>query len=93
MPTPSGRLTDADMKKVEDWLEHRWPSKNKCPLCTMETLRIEPHLTATPLSGHHELIMTQAYPFVLVLCENCGHTIFFNAVTLGLAEGTEESDG
>jgi hypothetical protein len=33
------------------------------------------------------------YPYVVVACQGCGYTLFFNAVVMGLAEASEKTEG
>ncbi len=37
----------------------------------------------SPLAG-------PTYPFFPVICDSCGHTRFFNALTMGVLEGADD---
>src|SRR4051812_6812671 len=102
--------TEQDLKKAPDrtamaqserrdgtikWLEAHWTNSRECPICSTAMWNIAnvaempEFLPDTPPTG-------QIYPLVPIMCSNCGYTIFFNAVHMGLlpppvASGEEAS--
>lgn len=63
---------------------------NACPSCgRLKTLEIGQALVVFPLQHHPQLginLTGQMYPCVPLTCGYCGYMLFYNAVTLGLAE-------
>ncbi len=84
-----GKLTDQETETVMAWLQERAGEDLPCPVCSHEAWLIgdlkgrlpAPH----PLGG-------PAYPFVVLLCMNCAHTLFFNAIVMGVEPKAEDSD-
>jgi hypothetical protein len=87
------RPFDAATKlKIEQWLKEK-NVKTRCPACDGDQYTIEDNLGCLP-SG--ELVslgprgmaagadLSHLFPFVLLLCDNCGYTRLFNSVSMGL---------
>jgi hypothetical protein len=103
MSNADGKLTDADVLVVASWLmNHATGGKDwdECPFCRQKKLEIGQHLIHlqifVPPHKDGAVIGTSpfiSYPQVQVVCENCGHTLFFSAVMAGLLPKREASNG
>ena len=70
------------------WLEEKWPKgKRKCICCGKKqwTLAEDLVMPLRFIGGQFE-IYGSTYPHVLLVCTTCGHSLFFNAVKMGIVE-------
>jgi hypothetical protein len=77
-----------DLVAANEWLESHWQvAKRPCSVCGQEQWGIGPNLAQIPTSalGPHNTPRTS--PCVLLVCGNCGNTLFFNAIVMGLLAG------
>ena len=87
MPDSRGKLTAEEVKSVENWLKERLESGAQCQICGNSPLSIGEYTFAPPvISKGGGILLKTSVPFVSVDCENCGHTLLFSAVKLGLFE-------
>ena len=77
-------LTDDEKKLFEKWVLERSP-KLKCPCCGKSNFTVGEHLVSPPTVGRDGVQLGGvAYPNAMLICTNCAHTLFFNAVVIGL---------
>ena len=86
---PTGELTKEEAEKVNKWLLDKGVLQT-CPACSAghEQLILAPHVVSHGvyvLPVAHGPVVT-SYPFVMVVCQRCGYTRFFNSVLIGLKE-------
>lgn len=72
-----------DQQKVADWVNEHWKDEKTCTICKGTDWTIGPDIVFVKSPT------LESYPLVLLVCNQCGHTIFFNALIMGLVE----SDG
>lgn len=82
------RYFDNDKKeKAIDWIADKWPEgKRNCECCGFSCWTVADDLIA-PLSFIREGVTSSGgdlYPFVLLVCGNCGSSKLFNAVMTGI---------
>jgi hypothetical protein len=81
-------FTPEQKQKIAETLTEK--RLNACPSCgRLKTLEIGPALVAFPLQPNPQLGLSLTgsfYPCVPLTCSYCGFVMFYNAVTLGLAE-------
>jgi predicted nucleic-acid-binding Zn-ribbon protein len=96
MPKPDGKLDESEVKKVIDWLEsHQFESKTpQCPFCHTDEWGINEYLTNDTvfIPGKSIVVGAPFYPQVTVMCRNCGYTMFFNAIAMGIKLDSPKSD-
>jgi hypothetical protein len=68
------------------WVEDKWGSQ-VCPYCQHAEWQVGTPLEITALNGE---VMSPAFP---VMCGNCGHTTFVNAIRAGLLSESDEGGG
>jgi hypothetical protein len=86
MPDSSGALTAADNEKIQRWWAQHWKSPVTCPVCKTSAWTAAPHIVNVPRFAADALAgNTQTYPFIIVSCNTCFHSMFFNAVPIGIA--------
>jgi len=88
-----GALTQEEKDKVVAWLTKRRPKEAGpivCAVCGQGRWGVGDHLVAPVIYRKRGLLLGgAAYPLVMLLCENCGHTIFLNGVRMGLVPPKE----
>lgn len=73
-------MTDAERERAQKWFEENFVG-NACILCTrLSTLKLGNILSIIDTS----LDDTTWHPYITVECSVCGHTLFYNAVTIGV---------
>ena len=105
MPDANGKLSDADVLYIAHWLithsqtDRKW---DVCPFCGKEEMNIADHIGNIPVfrpptddNPFPILSSGFTFPYVQVLCENCGYTHQFSAVRMGLLKNPakEQSNG
>lgn len=94
MPDANGKLADADVVHTSHWLmTHSQTGRNweLCPFCGKEEMNIADHIGNVPVfraptHANPYPVLTSAFtfPYIQLLCENCGYTQLFSAVGIGL---------
>ena len=87
MPDDEGTLSEAEFRAVIGWMKDKWiQPQRECPISGPTNWEVSPQVFAVPTFspkaplGHSRA----AFPAVAVTCENCGYTLFFGGVKLGL---------
>jgi predicted nucleic-acid-binding Zn-ribbon protein len=87
VPDTTGALTAVDVEKVKSWFNVHWKGSVVCPVCKNMTWTYSPHIVKAPRWASDAFAAgTVAYAYLPVSCNTCGHTIFFNANTLGIMQ-------
>ena len=85
MPDSSGRLTPEEKETVRQWIDSNWTGSDFCPISGHNDWIIVDHIVR-PIAGS-TLLSGSNYPQVMLVCQGCGYTIYFNAVLMGLVPG------
>jgi hypothetical protein len=86
MPDSSGRLSQADNDTIKRWWDQHWKEPVICPVCKTSDWSLGPHIVNVQRhAADAGVANTPTYPHILVSCKTCAHTMFFNAVTIGVA--------
>jgi len=84
------KLGEDAQQKAKAWLEKHWLEPRTCPTCRQNAWVVGDRLVSFPALKYEEgKDMWEAsegvvYPHVLTICTVCGHTLFFNAVAVGI---------
>jgi len=94
-PRDPQRLTKEQKELVKDYLVKNWPSPRTCPISGHTDWTIVDHLISPAVytQGGMQVVGGSAYPQVMVVCQGCGYTVYFNAVKMGIVPPLEQSDG
>lgn len=85
MPDKDGRLSAEERKTTTDWINARWKVRTPCPICGVHDWKLGEFLVTTPIYSSEPFAPNvPAFPHVSVGCGNCGYTLLFSAVTVGL---------
>jgi RNase P subunit RPR2 len=68
-----------DQKQAIEAIGRKWTARRACPICEVVDWGVGDDLLRIWNSQHRPV-----YPCIAVTCQNCGHTIFFNAAALNL---------
>lgn len=81
-----------DQNKVMQHLVNKWGEKKKCPMCNQSSWWISD--TVYEMREFHGggLVLGAGpiIPIITVACQNCGNTIFINAIVAGVVEPAKE---
>lgn len=81
------QIGESDVEIIKKWIEENWEGEPLCPVCknnnwfigrTIEELR--------PFSKGKLAMGGRIYPVITFSCNVCGHTLFFNAIRLGIVK-------
>ena len=91
--TQDKELNQEDIAIIKRWMGEKWKDA-KCSICKVNSWHIGAHMVAAPISPKSGgmIIGEDVYPQIMMICTNCAHTVYFNAVILGVAEGGKEED-
>lgn len=89
----SGELTKGEKGKVFDWVTKQSPKGIGCAICAKREWILGDHLVAAPIFHEGNMVLGgQSYPTVMLICKNCGHTLYLNAVMIGLVPPKKKQD-
>ena len=87
------RLTDEQKEAAKRWItEKSGPRQITCQVCGHHDWIIGDHGVAPPVFRGGYIISGPAYPMVMLICTTCAHTIFLNAVMMGLSLGSKPAE-
>jgi len=86
MPDEHGLLSKEDNDSIQRWWGQHWKDPVICPVCKTTDWSLASHLVnvqrfATDANASN----TPTYPHIIVTCKFCAHSMFFNAVQIGIA--------
>ena len=86
MPDENGLLSKADNDSIQRWWDLRWQDPVICPVCKKTDWSLTSHLVnvqrfATDADASNAPIC----PHIIITCKFCAHSMFFNAVQIGVA--------
>ena len=87
-------LTKVERAAVRKWLSERWKGDSRCAVCHENNWIIGQHLVApmTTTSKRGVTLGGILHPQIMVVCNNCGNTLYFNAALMKLVESRTETD-
>lgn len=86
MPDFNGVLTPEDRQKIDIWLKKNWRTGN-CPVCRKANWTLADHVVTPMLYNGVGFAQAAGYPQIMIICQVCGYTLWFNAVTAGIVQG------
>lgn len=93
MPDKKGRLSDAEIETILDWIKEKAPkTEGTCTVCGENQWRLGQFVFAPVTYGNGYLFGESVYPLVVTMCGNCGHSVFFNAAHIGLKQYDPKQD-
>ena len=100
MSDDQGKLTQEEKGAAGRWLKDHWKGSSACAVCHANNWSVCDHLVA-PVKTTDKggvVIGGAVYPQVMVICMDCGNTLFFNAALMKVVESeakpeSGDSDG
>ena len=95
MPQMGRELTVEQIDIVKAWMKEKWRGGSNCQICQANHWNVAKHLVLPLTYSEGSTSMGGAsYPQAMLICTNCGQTLLFNAVIMGIVPGGEgEADG
>lgn len=85
MPDQDGRLSHDEKEFAEGWLARKCKHDVSCPVCGDGDWTLGDFVVAAPIFARkRDTVGLASYPSLIVACEGCGYTMFFNAALVGL---------
>ena len=85
-------LSKEEIAKIDAWLHKWWHQPQVCQVCGFNQWTVGTLVARLPVQNPEGgMELGKAYPEIRVVCRRCGYTVFFNAIVMGLAKGTPES--
>jgi hypothetical protein len=85
MPDEHGALSEADLAIIRKWWDQHWREPVVCPVCKTSEWRMANHVLKVHRHGFDAFKDgTTIYPYIVVMCATCAHTMFFNSAKIGL---------
>lgn len=70
-----------DQEAAIRWLSVHWPiPRRQCPICAQS----DQWGVGDEVIRFRDPALVAKYPCVAVVCQSCGHTIFFNLLVMGI---------
>ncbi|MEI7822179.1 MAG: hypothetical protein WCK55_14795 [Verrucomicrobiota bacterium] len=77
-------LNPAQLSTAIKWLDSKTSKNLTCPVCHEKKFTIEENLVEIkPFHGGNIIAGGTIYPHIMVVCKNCAHSLFFNALLTG----------
>lgn len=98
MPEPGiEQLSEEQRKKIQDWFDKKTPLVGACSICNHRNWVLADYMAYAPVfsADSSRLPSDSVYPFILLHCQHCSHTIFFSATIMEIApeQAPERADG
>lgn len=79
------KLNSTQIAKAISWLEGKTSQEMRCPVCSQRKFSVQEELTEMkPFQGGNLIVGGPVYLYIAVACNNCAHTLFFNALLTGV---------
>lgn len=74
------------VEKFNDWLQQNHWSLPNCPISRKANWVLAEHIVEFhPYTGSGLVVGGSVYPVLMLICQDCGYTMFINAAIVGLA--------
>ena len=78
-------------EKTKQFINLKWLTPKMCPICGNPNLGlIEEIVEIRPFNGGNIVVGGELFPYNVIVCSNCGYTIFFNAIKTGAVKSPLE---
>lgn len=95
LPDKDGKLSKEEAATVQDWIIERWKGPSTCLVCESNQWTMGEHMVA-PIKmtdGGGIVVGGSSYPQVMLVCSNCGYTLYFNAPLIGITTKSGNREG
>ena len=86
-------LDSSQLESIKEWIESRSPMLT-CTGCGDSEWAIQNELAFSLLiePSNGKIDYKKGYPMVAVTCKNCGYTVFFSAIPMGIMGRTAKPE-
>lgn len=85
------KLTDEQMKKLQDHIQENWKAPVRCPVCWSNEWNLSNHIYELREFQRGSLSVGSGsggiVPLSPVICETCGNTVLINPLVAGIDLG------
>ena len=86
MPDENGLLSKEDNDSIQRWWDLRWQDPVICPVCKKTDWSLTSHLVNVQrFATNADASDAPICPHIIITCKFCAHSMFFNAVQIGIA--------
>ena len=86
MPDENGLLSKEDNDSIQRWWDLRWQDPVICPVCKKTDWSLTSHLVNVQrFATNADASNAPICPHIIITCKFCAHSMFFNAVQIGVA--------
>ena len=90
MPDEFGILTEEEKTKINQWLKDKWREPMICPISKDNNWMIgNGAVVPINMTKNGPKLGGNVFPQIMLICKTCGHTLFFNAVMIGIFPPTK----
>lgn len=83
MSIEDGVIDDGVVSTFAKWMDEKGiPSM--CPVCGQDDRALARHLVSPVQMQNRGIVFGEAYPLIMLICNNCAFTQHFSAVVVGL---------
>ena len=80
-------LNESQQKFISDSVNTVWKGKRECPICISRTVwSISTLVEVREFNEGNHCAGAGITPLIQVECNNCGYTVLFNAIALGVVD-------
>ena len=80
-------ITDSQRKFITNRISTVWKGKRECPICISRTTwAISTFVEVREFNEGNHCPGAAITPLIPVQCNNCGYTVLFNAIALGVVD-------
>jgi len=81
------QLDDHQKQELMNILSAQWKEPRVCPVCKQQKWSIVDKIfELREFHGGNLVVGGSVLPIVVAICGNCGYTVFFNAISLGIVQ-------
>jgi predicted nucleic-acid-binding Zn-ribbon protein len=73
-------------EKLIAWLNKKWQGNKNCPICSQNNWAVGSVLELREFNDGNLVVGGPITPVIPIICNNCGHTLMFNAIVSGIIE-------
>ena len=87
-------MEQKEINKTIEFVNEKWGKDFKCPFCHADKFTITNSIYQLPAFNKTDVgFMNRdntVLPVIPLACENCGYTVFINAIICGVLKGAEK---
>jgi predicted nucleic-acid-binding Zn-ribbon protein len=91
MPDVNGVLTPAERVVIDIWMKRNW-KMGICPVCQNQNWVLADHVVTPIFYSQVGITQGAGYPQLMIICKNCGYTLYINASIVGIFQGVQNAN-